>query len=240
MPLLILIAGIVLRLALVILSLLFIQPRWLFSWLGRRSPGVVFFAKTRQPIVALTIDDGPDPVTTALILAVLEKHQAQATFFLVSDRVPRNEAVVEQILQGGHEIGNHLKDEVPSIRLPPDQFALALSNSHQILSRFGELRWFRPGSGWYNREMLARAREFGYECALGSLYPFDAQIASKGFSKLHISLNLSPGSILILHDRGKRGRRTAAVLDDLLPHLKRRGFCVTTLSGLLEQSARGR
>jgi len=236
MSLLIFIAGAILLIALAVFSLLFIQPRWLLSFLESRTPGVIYFVTTRKPVIALTIDDGPDPVTTPLILAALEKYHARATFFLVSDRLPGNEALVERLLQGGHEIGNHLKDETPSIRLSHDQFVQALHSSHVFLARFARLRWFRPGSGWYNREMLAAIQGLGYECALGSIYPFDAQISSERFSRLHISLRISPGSILILHDRGDRGWRTAMVLEAILPELNEKGYHVTTLTDLVDKA----
>lgn len=229
-------AGAVLMIALAVFSLLLIQPRWLFSFLESRTPGVLYFVKTQKPVIALTIDDGPDPETTPLILAALEKHHARATFFLVSDRLPGNGALVQRLLQAGHEIGNHLMDETPSIRLPHDQFVQALSSAHAVLSGFANILWFRPGSGWYNQEMLAAIRGLGYECALGSIYPFDAQIASEGFIRLQLFLRAAPGAIIILHDRGERGRRTAAVLDVILPELNRRGYLVTSLSGLIEKS----
>jgi peptidoglycan/xylan/chitin deacetylase (PgdA/CDA1 family) len=240
MSILISVAGAVLLISLAVFSLLLIQPRWLFSFLSSRSPGVIYFAKTRQPVVALTIDDGPDPETTPMILAVLEKHHAWATFFLVSDRLPGNEALVERLLQSGHEIGNHLKDEVPSIRLAPGLFVQALHSSHARLSHFGNLRWFRPGSGWYNREMLAAVDNLGYQCVLGSIYPFDAQVASERFSRLHLAMGAAPGAVIILHDCGDRGRRTAAVLEATLPKLAEKGYQVTTLSKLIEQSDGGR
>jgi peptidoglycan/xylan/chitin deacetylase (PgdA/CDA1 family) len=45
---------------------------------------------------------------------------------------------------------------------------------------------------------------------------------------------VKPGSIIVLHDYGERGERTAKALGTILPKLKRRGFRTTTLSALVD------
>ncbi len=62
------------------------QPDWIVTLLAKLSPEVVYFVPTEEPVVALTLDDGPDPVTTPLILDVLKKHGARATFFVIGNR----------------------------------------------------------------------------------------------------------------------------------------------------------
>ena len=55
-------------LALVLVSGVFVfRPDWIIGGLAKRSPKVVYFAETEEPVVALTIDDGPDPVTTSTL-----------------------------------------------------------------------------------------------------------------------------------------------------------------------------
>jgi peptidoglycan/xylan/chitin deacetylase (PgdA/CDA1 family) len=54
--------------------------------------------------VALTLDDGPDPVVTPRVLDVLARHGARATFFVIGERARAD--FVERIPAGGHE-GNH-------------------------------------------------------------------------------------------------------------------------------------
>ncbi len=79
----------------------------------------------------------------------------------------------------------------------------------------------------------------GVPCALGSVHPFDPQIASARFSARYILSNVRPGSIIILHDYGARGERTLTALATILPELDRRGFRVVTLSELLEVEPTG-
>lgn len=212
-----------------------LSPRWFLRGLSRASPEVLYFVETDRPAVALTIDDGPDPTSTPQILDLLERHGARATFFLITDRVPGNEAVVRRILDDGHEIGNHLTREGPSIRLPAERFERELVAAHEVLSSYAAQRWFRPGSGFYNRGMLKTAQRHGYTTVLGSVYPLDAQIPSASFAERHILANVRPGSIIVLHDVGERGTRTAATLGTVLPELEARGLEVTTLSELVDE-----
>src|SRR5687768_13791854 len=66
-------------------------PDWLIDRVAAVRPGCLYRAKLHAPLVALTIDDGPDSVTTPLISAELRRHDARATFFLISSRIPGRE-----------------------------------------------------------------------------------------------------------------------------------------------------
>lgn len=207
-------------------------PAWLVSALAWYSPEVVYFVETQQPVVALTIDDGPDPASTPKILDILKAYGAHATFFMISSRVKINQKLVSRTLVEQHEVANHLTADQPSIELSPAEFERQLVEADEVLSGFTRPRWFRPGSGWYNAEMLATARQYNYQAALGSVYPFDPQIPSAWFATQHILWNIKPGAVIILHDHGSRGERTAEVLAAILPELQKRGFRVVTLSEL--------
>ncbi|MGD2215821.1 MAG: chitin deacetylase family protein [Gemmatimonadales bacterium] len=219
-------------------SLLFYQPRWLLAVLAERSDEVLYYVDTSEPLVALTIDDGPDRRTTGAILRVLAEHDVKATFFLVAERVAGNGSVVAQIAEEGHEIGNHMTREERSIELTPEEFERSLLAAHRTLSRFAQLRWMRPGSGWYNERMLSTIATHGYRCALASIYPYDATLPSRNFAVWHILLNVRRGAVIALHDGGDRGARTAEVLERVLPELQRRGYRVVTLGGLVAAGKR--
>ncbi len=228
----------VLILAFIMGGIVVFQPDRIVTAIAKRSPQVIYFVDTEEPVVALTIDDGPDPATSPKILDVLDRYDAHATFFLITSRIPGNEDVVTRTVEEGHELANHLTTDERSILLPPADFERQLLEAHDVLSQFSDMRWFRPGSGWYNAEMLSIIHAHGYQCALGSVHPFDPQIPSSWFAARYILGNVQPGSIIVLHDYGRRGERTVTALETVLPELERRGFRVVTLSELLDlQSA---
>ncbi len=208
------------------------RPGFIIRWLARRHPDVLFSMDTPEPLVALTIDDAPHLALTPAILDVLAEHGARATFFVIGERVPGNEGTVRRIVEEGHELGNHLMADAPSIRLSAAAFERQLLQTHDLLARFGPVRWFRPGGGWYSRGMLRQLRRYGYRCALGSAYAYDCHIRSAWYVSRHILRNTRPGAVIILHDGHERRWRTVTVLRRVLPELERRGYQVVTLSEL--------
>ncbi|WP_084176525.1 polysaccharide deacetylase family protein [[Limnothrix rosea] IAM M-220] len=194
-----------------IAGILWAQPRWLLRIIQSVSWGVVYFVNTNEKAIALTIDDVPDRETTPLILEVLAKHHVKATFFIIADQVKNNEDIVEAIAAAGHELGNHMMEDRPSIFLSAAEFETNLLAAQKIISKFAPVRWFRPASGWYSRQMIKTAKKQGLAIALGDVFPYDTHIRSVNFAVNHILWNVCPGSIVVLHDGGERGKRTAKI-----------------------------
>jgi peptidoglycan/xylan/chitin deacetylase (PgdA/CDA1 family) len=217
-------------------ALVWLNPEWLIPRLRRSSPEVLYSIETQQPIVAMTIDDGPDAEDSQKILRVLNEYDAHATFFVITDHISGNEGILRQMIAEGHELGNHLTADEPSIQLPIDVFEDKLLQADRVLSQYAETHWLRPGSGWYNDEMLEVIAEYDYQCVLGSVYPYDPQINIHWFSAFYVLWKIKPGSVIILHDHGTRGARTAKALEIILPALARRGYQVVTLSELVDRN----
>ncbi len=57
--------------------------------------------------VALTFDDGPDPLTTPELLRLLKKYRTTGTFFVTGHRVVRFPQLIKDILAQGHSLANH-------------------------------------------------------------------------------------------------------------------------------------
>jgi peptidoglycan/xylan/chitin deacetylase (PgdA/CDA1 family) len=225
--------GVALALSLcALVAVALIRPGPVVRWLGRRFPDVLFRLETAEPLVALSIDDSPHPTLTPRILDVLAEHAARATFFVIGERVPGNEGIVRRLVDEGHELGNHLMADGPSARLPAAEFERQLLQTHELLAPYGPIRWFRPGHGWFSRRMLDQLRSHGYRCALASAYAFEFHVPSARYAARHILLNTHPGAVIVLHDGAADRERTVAVLQRLLPALRRRGYHVVTLSEL--------
>ncbi len=208
--------------------------------LGERDPRVLYSVRIDEKVVALTIDDGPDADATPELLATLEANGARATFFVVEDRIAGNEALMEQMVAAGHELGNHMMHDEPSIELTPEEFERRLLHSGEALARFDKVSWFRPASGYYDDPMLDILERHGLRCALGSVYPVDAHIPWSWFARTWIRWRARPGAVIILHDGGKRGMRTAKTLRVVLPALREKGYRIVTLSELAALAERER
>ena len=208
------------------------QSKLAIAWIARTSPNVKYFHDTDQPIIALTIDDGPDPRTTPKILETLGKYDAKATFFITTSRIKGCESIIEAIVDHGHELGNHLTEDSPSIFLTDDEFEADLLKAHSMLEKFESPVWMRPASGWYRPSMVAIANKRGYQVALGCIFPFDTFLVSSDFAADFILSKAFPGAIIVMHDTGTWGEETAKTLDMVLPELSHQGYKILTLSNL--------
>lgn len=227
----ILLFSVVFSLLFTVFSLLFPSP-WLIKLLSPFiCPDAVYFVTTERPVIALTIDDSPDVNTTQQILDLLAQYQIVATFFPISDRISENKVIIERIVNEGHEIGNHLTKDEPSIKLGTN-FETELVRAEQILSEFTTIKWLRPGGGWCNKAMVEVARKYNYQIALGSIWSYDTHIPSSSFASWFILANTKPGSIIVLHDGGERGIRTVNTLKKVIPKLKQKGYYFVNLSEL--------
>ena len=223
--------------------LLACAPRAITGAAATVFPGCRYDVKVAQPVVALTIDDAPDVRTTPAILDTLGAYGSHATFFVITSQLhaaaDAPDSIVVRMRREGHELGNHLTRDRPAIRLDSAAFERDLAEADSVLRPYGPLRWARPGSGWYSRRMVRTMQRAGYECALGSVYPIDAGLGWPWLSERYIMAHARPGAIIILHDRGIRGERTAAVLGRVLPALRARGYRIVTLSELAAPARKG-
>src|SRR5688572_6077968 len=103
-------------------TVMWTSPEWLIDRVATWYPGCLYRVPTHRLVVALTIDDGPDPMSTPLILDQLRRQGARATFFLIAERVPGREQLVRALVSEGHELGNHFMRDQPSIQLSSSAF----------------------------------------------------------------------------------------------------------------------
>ncbi|KAI5061645.1 hypothetical protein GOP47_0024150 [Adiantum capillus-veneris] len=218
------------------------QPKWAVRCAQKRWPNVLFFQPTRDPVVALTIDDGPHDDITPEILEILKENDCKATWFIIGSNMDRCPEIVRQIYSEGHEVGNHTMHDVASWRLPLEEFEEQLLSVDRRLNDLyfednhdRKIKWFRPGHGFFTEKMLHVAERHGYRTALGSLFPLDTLFTSQGENiAKYLLWRVHYGDIIILHDRAPQRLQTAKALRILLPKLRERGFSVVTLSELLK------
>lgn len=216
-------------------------PNALIRYFQHRWPDVLWHVPTREKVIALTIDDAPSEHTRG-ILEVLRENDAHATFFVIGGQVKGREGMLAEMVKSGMELGNHAMHDEPSRSLSAalleEEMETVESSINATYADVGAPRpprYFRPGSGFFSTRMRAQIQELGYQMVLGSIYPHDPQIPYPSVNARHILSMARPGGIIICHDR--RGW-TVPMLRKVLPELKRRGYTVTTVTGLLEATGR--
>ncbi len=199
-------------------------------------------ARTARPAphtVALTFDDGPDPVWTPKILAVLRAHHVHATFFVVGTQVAAHPDLVRRILADGNQIGIHTFTHADLGTIPGWQRSLELREAQLALAgatgRTSAL--LRPPYSSVNDALDDRdwtaVRAAGRDGYLTVLTTLDSQDWQRpGVAR--IVANATPhgtaGQIVLMHDAGGDRAQTVAALNRLLPELTARGFRFATVS----------
>lgn len=163
----------------------YLQPRFLINVLAKAYPEAVFTTETSEKIIALTIDDAPTRGDTPQILDLLQEHNATATFFCIGYNMKfedKDKSIMHRIRDEGHEMGNHMSYDTASYQLDDSEFTKQLLEVDEILEEItrdsppAEIKWFRPGHGFFTQKMINEVAKYGYTMALGDVYPHDPMI----------------------------------------------------------------
>jgi peptidoglycan-N-acetylglucosamine deacetylase len=191
---------------------------------------------TRDNVIALTFDDGPDPVVTPKILDVLGAHHARATFFVLGDRAARYPELIRRIHREGHAIGTHtqhhrLRFHFGSPSHIQREIEAAVAVVEDILTERPKL--FRPPQGLRTPCFAAGWRRIrDLTCVTWSVRGFDSVSTSADRIARRVGKRLAPGAIVSLHDgKGLGGRSdrepTLRALTEILTECEARGLrCV--------------
>ncbi|MCX7600263.1 MAG: polysaccharide deacetylase family protein [Armatimonadetes bacterium] len=106
--------------------------------------------------VAITLDDGPHPVITPLILRVLQEANVRATFFLVGEKILQYPQLFRDIVTAGQEVGNHTFTHRRLTRLTPAAIRAELYETTRLMMRLGAppCRIMRPPGGDFDEAAL--------------------------------------------------------------------------------------
>jgi len=153
--------------------------------------------------VLFTFDDAPSQYTHS-VLDCLKKENIKAVFFVLADRVPGNEDVLNRIVQEGHIIGNHGTTDRIHAFSNKAAFERELLDANEKLQpwlQFQEARLFRPGFGFFNSSMLETLKKHDYTMMLGNVFPYDSFVTSPTVNAWYVKSKLRDDSIVILHER---------------------------------------
>jgi peptidoglycan-N-acetylglucosamine deacetylase len=181
--------------------------------------GTITHVATREDLVALTFDDGPDPMHTPRVLEVLARYDARATFFMVGLNAQRHPGVVDQVIRGGHAVGNHTWDHRSLPHLSTRERLRQVRACAGILRPHAS-RLFRSPGGHQTPRSVLDVRLLGFQVIGWNVDPRDYSARSAEELADQVLEELRPGAIVLLHDhlfdRPSSDRRASIDAVDLI------------------------
>ena len=192
--------------------------------------------------VALTFDDGPDPLVTPRVLDLLDRFGMKATFFCVGRKVCAHPAIAEEIVQRGHAIENHSFDHIHWFAMiDPWRMSRDIESAQAAIERVAGERpgFFRAPNGFRNPWLDAVLAKGGLRYVSWTRRGLDTVRRDVHAVSRALTQDLRAGDVLLMHD-GNCGRTAndepmvLAVLPTLLERLRERGLKSVALRTALE------
>ncbi|MFE9632374.1 bifunctional polysaccharide deacetylase/glycosyltransferase family 2 protein [Streptomyces sp. NPDC006463] len=189
--------------------------------------------------IALTFDDGPDPVWTPKILDVLRRNDVHATFFTVGAQVAAHPELARQIVADGHQLGVHTFTHTDLGAASEWRRSLELRESQLVVAGATGVTTplLRPPYSSTNRALddagwatVAQAGREGYLTVLTTLDSQDWRRPGVGQIVANATPEGAGGQVVLMHDAGGDRSQTVAALEQLVPRLKGAGFRFATVS----------
>ena len=184
-----------------------------------------------HPVVYLTFDDGPSLTHTPLILDVLARHHARATFFVIGRFARRYPQLIAAELAAGNSVGSHTwsHPHLPKLseQLISDQL---VSTRHLLRSLGANAQCFRPPFGETNAIVHRVESRMGIHEYLWTTETKDWTHTSARVDLKRADAGLHPGAIIVFHDgHGSGSKQAVAAVDELLRQAEAKGYVALPL-----------
>lgn len=196
-------------------------PARIPSWIKWIYPSFVWQMPGDEKDLYLTFDDGPHPTITPIVLDLLLKYNAKATFFCIGDRAKRYPEILERIRLEGHAIGNHTQHHINGWATSDREYIDQVNQAAEFISS----KLFRPPYGRIKRSQAALLQKEGYKVVMWTILSADYDhTMSKEECVRRVVRRIDSGDIYLFHDSEKGKERMLAALPSLLKVATDKGF----------------
>ncbi|MEV1065713.1 polysaccharide deacetylase family protein [Streptomyces sp. NPDC050263] len=178
--------------------------------------------------VNITIDDGPDPVSTPQVLQVLRENGVKATFCMVGTQAEAYPDLVKAVVADGHRLCDHTvsHDTTMDTKSESYQSQQILDAERMITEASGGVRpmYYRAPGGAFTPYSRTLAASHG-------MRPLGWNVDTKDFERpgadaivATVKNEVSNGPTILFHDAGGDRSQTVTALREVLPWLKEQGY----------------
>ena len=181
----------------------------------------VWQLKTQEKVIYLTFDDGPIPEITPWVLTELKKHKARATFFCIADNVRKYPKIYKQLLDDGHQVGNHTFSHLNGWKTKTKNYTADIIKAKKHI----QSTLFRPPYGKLKPKQSRVLQDKGYKIIMWDVLSadFDTTISPKKCLENCLK-NTTKGSVVVFHDSLKAKQNLIYTLPKVLEYFSEAGF----------------
>ncbi|MGN7408020.1 polysaccharide deacetylase family protein [Sporosarcina sp. SAFN-010] len=153
--------------------------------------------------IALTFDDGPNPLYTPKLLDLLAHYNIKAVFFVVGKHAENYPEIIKRMCAEGHSIGIHHYEHVSTWRLTPKQTHQQIKRTAKVIKEItgSEPTFYRPPWGRFNLATLPVSRQFFTIMWTHIVGDWKIRTCDEELSD-RLGAIPADGSIVVLHDDG--------------------------------------
>ena len=193
--------------------------------------------------IALTFDDGPDPVYTPQVLSILKQEKVPGCFFVVGIMAEKNMELLRQEYNDGYEIGNHTFFHPDMSAIGPRRVKFELNATRRLIEAVtghSTILFRAPFNADAEPQNIseilpvAQSRKENYINIGEYIDPEDwepGKTADQIFNE--VVKQQDNGNILLLHDAGGNREATVAALPRIIKFFKSKGYTFTTVGDLM-------
>ncbi|WP_379160308.1 polysaccharide deacetylase family protein [Paenibacillus sp. sgz5001063] len=192
----------------------------------------VFRKGTGRSEFALTFDDGPDAQYTPILLDLLKRYGAKATFFVVGSHAEQNPEIIKRMHEEGHLIGIHNYVHKTNWLMRPHTVKRQIQLTDEIIYNITGERstYYRPPWGIVNLFDFSKRRQVQIVLWSAMFGDWKEKLGADRLTEKLIS-KLNPGEVMLLHDCGttlgadpKAPEHMLIALERMLQEAERRGL----------------
>lgn len=185
-------------------------------------------------LAALTFDDGPDPVTTPLLLAALREAGVPATFFVIGVEAQAHADVCRAVTDAGMELGNHTLTHSRLSMLDVATQSHEIVEGARAIAEAGgaAIHLFRPPYGAFDARTLMAAATARQTIVLWNVDSADWSSADDEHVMRNLTDDARSPAIILLHN-GLLS--TAALIPRIVRAYRDGGFEFVTVSELVRR-----
>jgi len=167
------------------------------------------------------------------MLKILRDKKVKITFFIGGTWAKDNSELLKQMVEEGHEIGNHGYHHKMHSQIGVEENRREIVETEKIIHEITGIKTtlFAPPSGDFNETTLQVAEDLGYKTILWSIDTIDWKREGKDIILRRVFRNPHNGAFILMHPT----QYTVEALPEMIEGLQARGFTIAPVGELLKK-----